>query len=325
VSKQRLPYFLVIIFFAIIAKTGFASKPTDQRTILLTYKFELDISQQAKRIMAWVPLPVNNDVQKLLNYDVKASWPFTETEDLEYGNRYLRFDLSSKNKNEIEQIKITIIFEVTRRNIEKNKNLSYSSSKRLISRFLRRDKLVPIHGIIAKEAAQITHSQTTPYLKARAIYDHITTSVHYDKAGLGWGKGDAIYACNIRKGNCTDFHSLFIGEARSLSIPARFVMGLLIPENKKASKIPGYHCWAEFYINDLGWISLDASEAQKYPKKREELFAQLDANRIQFTIGRDISLPGAQAEPVNYSIYPHIEVDGKVYNNITTEFSFKES
>ena len=102
-------------------------------------------------------------------------------------------------------------------------------------------------------------------------------------------------------------------------------MGIPIPEHKKAGKIPGYHCWAEFYIKDVGWFSLDASEAQKYPKKREELFAQLDANRIQFTIGRDIALPGAQADPVNYSIYPHVEIDGKVYHKMKTEFSFQRN
>jgi hypothetical protein len=35
-------------------------------------------------------------------------------------------------------------------------------------------------------------------------------------------------------------------------------------------------------------------------------------NRQQFPVGRDIRLdPPQQADPLNYSIYPYIEVDGK--------------
>ena len=77
-----------------------------------------------------------------------------------------------------------------------------------------------------------------------SLYDNIVTTLLYDKSGKGWGRGDATYACDIRTGNCTDFHSLFIGEARSLGIPARFIMGLPLPEGRSQGVIPGYHCWA---------------------------------------------------------------------------------
>jgi transglutaminase-like putative cysteine protease len=72
-----------------------------------------------------------------------------------------------------------------------------------------------------------------------------------DKSGEGWGGGDTIYACDVRKGNCTDFHSLFIGMARASNIPARFVSGFPVPENANQGEIPAYHCWAKFYINGL--------------------------------------------------------------------------
>jgi transglutaminase-like putative cysteine protease len=44
--------------------------------------------------------------------------------------------------------------------------------------------------------------------------------MRYDKTGTGWGRGDVLYACDAKKGNCTDFHSLFIAMARSQGIPA---------------------------------------------------------------------------------------------------------
>jgi len=41
-----------------------------------------------------------------------------------------------------------------------------------------------------------------------------------------------IWACTSKRGNCTDFHSLFIGMMRSSGIPARFEIGFPLPEGK---------------------------------------------------------------------------------------------
>ena len=51
--------------------------------------------------------------------------------------------------------------------------------------------------------------------KIRAYYDFVLKYMRYSKHGEGWGQGDAAWACNSRYGTCTDFHSLFLGMARS--------------------------------------------------------------------------------------------------------------
>jgi transglutaminase-like putative cysteine protease len=123
------------------------------------------------------------------------------------------------------------------------------------------------------------------------------------------GRGDAIYACNVKEGNCPDFHSLFIALARSRDIPARFTIGFPLG-TPNASKIPGYHCWAEFYAGGL-WVPVDASEAWQPPQLRQYYFGHLDADRVAFTMGRDLVLkPRQSGEPVNFLIYPYVEVDG---------------
>ena len=38
----------------------------------------------------------------------------------------------------------------------------------------------------------------------------------------------------------------------------------------------------------------------------------------------DIRLPQSKTGPVNYSIYPHVEVDGTVFQNVETAFSFRD-
>ena len=84
--------------------------------------------------------------------------------------------------------------------------------------------------------------------------------------GQGWGQGDIEWACDKRYGNCTDFHALFIGLLRASGIPARFSIGYAIPTGA-GGDIPGYHCWADFYVDGVGWFPVDASEAWKHKDK----------------------------------------------------------
>jgi len=205
------------------------------------------------------------------------------------------------------------------------KRTSYSPAPAaLLHRYLQPDRLVPLNGAIAELAKQQTAGATTPMEKARKIYDYVVT-MHYDKSGEGWGRGDAIWACDSKRGNCTDFHSVFIGMMRYSGIPARFEIGFPLPEGKTEGEIPGYHCWSEFYIDGIGWVPVDASEASKDPTKRDYFFGALDANRVLFTYGRDICLsPEQKGEPLNYFIYPHAEINGQPVKELKRTFSFRE-
>jgi len=190
---------------------------------------------------------------------------------------------------------------------------------------LQPDALVPTTGLPADLAAKVTEGKTQPLDKARAIYDYVFTTMKYDKSGTGWGHGDVLYACDAKKGNCTDFHSLFIAMARSLGIPARFEIGFPLPPDQHSAEIAGYHCWSDFYIEGKGWIPVDISEAWKHPEKHDYFFGSHDVNRVQFSMGRDLRLNPAQAgKPLNYFVYPYVEVEGEEYPNVSLAFSFAD-
>ena len=149
--------------------------------------------------------------------------------------------------------------------------------------------------------------------------------MRYDKTSSGWGRGDAVWACDAKRGNCTDFHSPFIGMLRVDGIPAGFDIGFPLPENKDKGDIAGYHCWAEFYARKTGWIPVDISEAWKAKQKEDYFFGSVDANRVQLSTGRDIALSPKQDGPaLNYFVYPYVEVDGKPYDKLDKQFSFEE-
>jgi len=160
--------------------------------------------------------------------------------------------------------------------------------------------------------------------KARAIYEHVVDTVKYDKSGHGWGRGDIYYACDQRRGNCSDFHAIFTGYARALGIPAKFVIGLPFPA-RGAGEIAGYHCWAEFFTPATGWVPIDASEAAKDPARRNYFFGALDENRVELSQGRDLILtPRQSGEPLNFFVDPYAEQGGKKLADLKTRVLYRD-
>jgi len=303
-------------------------RPEENSTREVRFRYRVTIPSvpsSARRVMVWAPMPFTDTYQTLNGFEVRGPATYTIAEEPEYGNRFLVFDLSPAATSKRDSILVEIDYRVSRRRYRVVSGTNAHPPNANTDKFLRPSGLIPIDGRIAAEAATVAGRFDDPMRQARALYDHIVESVLYDKSGHGWGKGDAVYACDFRKGNCTDFHSLFIGESRALGIPARFVMGFPLPARQKNGSIPGYHCWAEFFVEPYGWVPIDASEAQKDRSRQEELFGGLDANRIGFTIGRDIRLPGASSGPLNYVIYPHVEIDGQAYSNVRAEFEFSDA
>ncbi len=329
---QRLLQFgaLFIILAGVAAHLSWTKSPAAarhaSREMQFSYAFAVkNIPSETNRVDIWVPVPRSDARQSISNLKVECDYPYSFETEPEYGNSILKVEASGSIP---ESLSVVMNFSVARTGyhlLQENDHPSETASEKTRQRFLAPDRLVPIDGKIAEQAKKVVRDDMTPLEKARAIYDHVAGTVTYDKTGTGWGRGDAIYACDVRTGNCTDFHSLFIGMARASGIPARFVMGFPVPEGVTEGEILGYHCWAEFYIDGVGWLPIDASEASKYPEKWNDLFGGLDPHRVQFTVGRDIRVPSiGQSEPLNYFIYPYVLVDGKPHGEVQRHIRFSE-
>ena len=88
----------------------------------------------------------------------------------------------------------------------------------------------------------------------------------------------------------------------------------------------GYHCWGWFFVAGKGWVPVDISEADKHPEMKEYYFGNLTADRVAFSVGRDLLLePPQNGPPLNFFVYPYAEVDGEVVEraNIELQFSFE--
>jgi transglutaminase-like putative cysteine protease len=245
-----------------------------------------------------------------------------ETTEPEYGNKMFYAHTDKATQPEYH---FTVKYDVVRLEHLAAVSLKKPASARDLQRFLQADKLVPITGKPAELAAAQVRPGMSDLEKGRAFYDYTLSTMRYDKTGTGWGRGDTLWACDAKHGNCTDFHSVFISMARSQKIPARFEMGLSLPEGQNSGQIAGYHCWAEFYTSDRGWFPVDISEAWKHQEKKEYFFGAHDVNRVQFSVGRDLQLSPAQhGDRVNYLIFPYVELGGQPWPNVANAVSFTD-
>lgn len=307
------------LVFASVPLLGLAST---SRTIEATFVAVLsEIPAGTPRIKVWVPVPGDTDQQTIRDLRIESPHRWQLHSESEFGNGYLYAEIE-KPADGMELL--TLRFMATRQEISFRNIKPVAPSSRELRRNLRPDRLVTVSPRVRNLAREITSGNDDPLAQARAIYDHVLMTMKYDKTTPGWGHGDTERACDIRTGNCTDFHSLFISLARAVGIPARFVMGFSMTGS--SGQTSGYHCWAEFYVQGRGWIPVDPSEASKSPDpaRRAYLFGNLDADRLQFTVGRDIELTPPTSEPLNYFIYPHAELQGEEVGRPIVSFGFRD-
>ncbi len=69
----------------------------------------------------------------------------------------------------------------------------------------------------------------------------------------------AEQALEAGHGVCQDHAHIFIGAARLLGVPARYVSGYLMMDDRIDQEAG--HAWAEAYVEGLGWVGFDVSNA----------------------------------------------------------------
>lgn len=332
---MRLTRVVISAFLACLfswaSATAYGQNALGSRRFDFTYAVTLKaIPPKARQARIWIPLASTDAHQTVQILRISSSVPSRITRSATSGNRMLYAAMRPPYAAEIE---FKIEYRVTRKAYSEGNYRSLQAYNRdpspdpvVPARYLEPDRLIPTAGLIARIAQTVTQGKQGEIDKAYALYNYVFHTMRYDKSGKGWGRGDALWACDAKHGNCTDFHSLFIALARAEKIPARFDIGFPLPAGAHDGSIPGYHCWAEFYVRGPGWIPVDISEAWLTPSQHDFFFGSLNADRVEFSTGRDLTLtPRQNGSPVNYFVYPYVEVDGKPFDGpVEKQFSFRD-
>ena len=311
-----------VLLFLLTSLALLAQTPKS-RHFIFDYSFTVRITDPGKPLDVWFPVAQSDQFQRVKIIGQSGDLPIKETRESEFGNRMFYAHADKADKTEYH---FSVKYDVVRYEHVAPATTLETASPRELRRDLQPDRLVPVSGKPAQIALQQVHPGMTDMEKARAFYDYVFTTMRYDKTGTGWGHGDTLWACDSKRGNCTDFHSVFISMARSQKIPARFEIGFQLPPDKSSAEIAGYHCWAEFYTRERGWFPVDISEAWKHQEKKDYFFGAHDVDRVQFSVGRDLKLSPRQHDAdLNYFVFPYAELDGKAYPNIANAFSFSDA
>jgi transglutaminase-like putative cysteine protease len=315
------------LFAVLCAAAASVPASATERTFALRYSARIAHPPKGQALDLFVPLPARTGAQDVLSLSVAGAMPGKEVVEERFGNRYWHGTARSEDGKPIE---VAVVATVRRRSLgAATSAVGSGEAAAALARFLLPDKRVPLRGgplekIDAEIIASLGARASDRAALAKAIYDYVVDNMEYKKVGTGWGNGDTFWACSAKYGNCTDFHALLLSLARRNGIPARFKMGFPFPEELKKANVAGYHCWVELWLPGRGWIPVDASEARKHPEKREAHFGGQPPDRVELSEGRDLALPGMKGEPLNYFVYPYLEVGGRPSGLVTWELQLEE-
>jgi hypothetical protein len=261
----------------------------------------------------WMPLAKTDAFQTVTEEELNIPMQWEKVQDRNYGNDICVLYPQSADSGKTIELRYRVV---------RKEKTAYPADGKDTTRYLRPEMLVPVNETFRTLASKAAAGKKGDLERAKALYDHVINRMRYEKSGTGWGRGDALHACDAGAGNCTDFHAYFIALVRSIGIPARFAIGATIPADKNEGTIEGYHCWAEF-LADGRWIPVDISEAWKNRKLADYYFGHNPANRIELTKGRDLVVdPEPESGPINFLVYPLFEMNGEILKPETT-FMFR--
>ncbi len=321
-----LPFCLLTLAFdsQLTAQIGGEESTPRIRDFEFDYALVVQKVPEGSHVRVWIPLAQTNEDQTILQLTSQTPSAGQETMESVHGNRMLYFDYET---SAVPELSFRLTYHVQRKEVRASKaaeRVPLAVADR--QKYSAANRLVPIDGkpVTLLDGIDLPRDA---WEAGRRLYERVDEIMTYDKSIPGYGNGDVLWACDSKTGNCTDFHSLFISLARYSKIPAQFEIGFPLPAERGEGDVGGYHCWARFFAEDYGWVPVDISEADKHPEMKEYYFGNLTENRIVLTRGRDINLePRQQGEPLNYFVYPYVEVDGNVWpmENMLLTFRFRD-
>ena len=306
----------------------------ETRSVTLIYTAIIQsIPENCETIDLWVPVAQNTDGQVVS--DIRVIYPEDGSiaVEPEHGNKmwHKRFTAPFESDFVDGHLGVQIEFDIHRKEIvvEAAKSLSDTRPEPpgdLFGKYLESNALIPIQlDPVVEVAIELQLRDQPPIVAARRVYDWLIEEFTYDWRAPGAGEGDVRWACDSKTGDCSDYHSMFLALCRTAGIPADHEFGYPIRVRGTSGRIPSYHCWARFYVDGVGWIPIDASEADKNPDLREYNFGSQSPNLFKFTHGRDVTLaPPQQGPPLNYFVHPYVETDGAPHPDVNYTVYFKE-
>lgn len=137
--------------------------------------------------------------------------------------------------------------------------------------FLRTTPLTEADAKIQALAAGIAAGK--PLDRMHGLFNTVAEAIAY-KPGTTSAHTTAAQALKAGKGVCQDHAHVFISAARTMGVPARYVVGYLFGEDGKTTET---HAWAEAFVPEIGWVGFDPANRLCPTDRYVRLACGLDA------------------------------------------------
>ncbi len=285
------------------------SAPKEPLSFVNPQKYSIEYTVSIKNqgfsptdIRLYLPVPSEWDAQKDLTITQISPEPKSNEADKKSGNVMAYWKLSGtpkKNASENFTLQFSLTAYETITNIDPAAIQPYKTDSEEYKAYTKAEKYIEVGDPkIIQLADQLAGDETNPYLQAKTFYDYIVKNAHYKL--LGKGLNGAKYLLDTGNGECGDYSALFIALSRAKGIPARPVVGYWAISGNDQT-----HVWAEFYLEGIGWIPVDATIGQQSADKNAYYFGNMDNQRVVLSKGYNTTL--VPAGPDGY-IAPILQV-----------------
>jgi transglutaminase-like putative cysteine protease len=237
--------------------------PGETREFSIEYMGKVsEVPAGTKKLRVWMPAPQSTTVQKIDHLE------FARLTSEQMRNQIAYWEFENPPTSLELRMQFVCARQEIRMDLERLK-ADGEDTRDAFDVYKNPDRLVLVDYEIRKISGEVVAGKTATLEKARAIYDYVLANMTYDKNHAGWGQGSTRHACDVGKGNCTDFHALFNSLCRAQGIASGFEIGLYLPyERNKVEPLGGYHCWAFFRVPGKTWVPVDCSEGDRFAERR---------------------------------------------------------
>lgn len=212
-------------------------------------KLKPEAVPKGEKVRVWLPIPRVGDQIKeveILTANPEPVYISNET----YPQRTVYFEKISGEKNEfMVEYKYKTVLNYVNPDPKKCKESDFKSCLN------EQAPHIVFSPHIKRLAGEIVGDETNPLLKARKIYDFITTKFRYSfMRSYSTYENLVEFAASNLKGDCGVQAALFITLCRISGVPAKWQSGLVASE-----QFVSPHDWAQFYVEPYGWLFADLS------------------------------------------------------------------
>lgn len=280
------------------------SKSYITRRIYLT-QYTADVAEivtnEPSTITLRCPVPATNASQPNVELTETSPQPVL----LNYQNdiiHQITKNKSSMPKNIFSQTFVIPVYEI-RSTVNPEKIVSYNykdTNPELLEIALATDELVPTDDEeIVKLSQKIIGKEKNPYRKAKLIYDYMCDNFKIQEKNAK-NDSEPLNLLKKNRGDAYDFSVIYTALLRASGVPAFTDGGILVCQDMMTQA----HWWAEFYLEDFGWVPVDVAlgaglEYKKWPDTEDQndkayYFGNLDSHHVQFSRGWNQLKPFSQ-------------------------------